>query len=337
MSLSACKRMSMEQLVAVITLGEAEADGFLLYCTSDGVTDILKNRTVGGHGCSLIGRCLRGCEVKLGEFFRVSTDTHGRECSGHHIPPACCPKTTACRAEVKIRLPHDAARPAQCRCATLMCVTIKKQSHSKLQLRLLRSALRTRKRYCMVVKNQGLRLTTCSVTRAVLCPRDCIFIVCVYVCACARTRVRFCNCIRGAVILQTAEECPTGASPWSRRPAAYREHALSYRFFNMPFNIILLSTSRCDASPPKTSVYFSLTSRACHMPRASLASSVSSTDHEAPHHIIFSTVLILPPPEVHLSSAASCTPTPVATVPLLKETSFYSHMKRQAKLRFCML
>ena len=41
------------------------------------------------------------------------------------IPLACCHKITACRAEIKARmpLPHDAGKPAQCSCATLMCVT----------------------------------------------------------------------------------------------------------------------------------------------------------------------------------------------------------------------
>jgi len=51
-------------------------------------------------------------------------------------PPACCHKTTACRAEIKARisLPHDAGEPAQCSRATLMRVTFKTQSPSKLQL-----------------------------------------------------------------------------------------------------------------------------------------------------------------------------------------------------------
>jgi hypothetical protein len=77
----------------------------------------------------------------------------------HELPPARCRKTAACRAEVKLRipLPHDAAGPAQFRCATLACVTIKNQSTSKLQLWLLCSALRSRKRHCVVVKSQGLK------------------------------------------------------------------------------------------------------------------------------------------------------------------------------------
>ena len=43
-----------------------------------------------------------------------------------YYPLGCCHKITACRAEVKVRmpLPDDAAGPAQCPCPTLMCVTL---------------------------------------------------------------------------------------------------------------------------------------------------------------------------------------------------------------------
>jgi hypothetical protein len=74
--------------------------------------------------------------------------------NNHQLFTACL-KITACRAEVKVRmhLPQDTARPAQCPCATLMRVTFKTQSPAKLQLRLIS---RLRKFHCVVVKNQGL-------------------------------------------------------------------------------------------------------------------------------------------------------------------------------------
>ena len=75
-------------------------------------------------------------------------------------------------AEVKDRmpLPHDAAASAQGHGGTLMSATLKNQPPSKPQLWLVRVASRLRKRYCVVVKNQGFTprsvmfiiYTTCS-------------------------------------------------------------------------------------------------------------------------------------------------------------------------------
>jgi hypothetical protein len=71
-------------------------------------------------------------------------------------PPACH-KTTVCRTEVMVQivLPHGAGGPVHLSCTTFMCVTLNNESPSKLQLWLLRATSRSRKRHCMVIKNQG--------------------------------------------------------------------------------------------------------------------------------------------------------------------------------------
>jgi hypothetical protein len=66
-------------------------------------------------------------------------------------------------------LSHDAAGPAHCGCANVMSVTMKNQSPSKLQLCILRAALRSRKRHCMVFKKQALRGRCLCALRAQLC------------------------------------------------------------------------------------------------------------------------------------------------------------------------
>ena len=49
-------------------------------------------------------------------------------------PPACCHQTPACPSEVRISLPHDAARPAEWPCATLVRATFKNKPPSRQKL-----------------------------------------------------------------------------------------------------------------------------------------------------------------------------------------------------------
>jgi len=46
----------------------------IIYCVSEGTTDILKEREDEGYYSTLIGRYLMDSEVKIREFFRVSRD-----------------------------------------------------------------------------------------------------------------------------------------------------------------------------------------------------------------------------------------------------------------------
>jgi len=46
----------------------------IIYCVSEGTTDILKEREDEGYYSTLIGRYLMDSEVKFREFFRVSRD-----------------------------------------------------------------------------------------------------------------------------------------------------------------------------------------------------------------------------------------------------------------------
>jgi len=46
----------------------------MIYCVSEGTTDILKEREDEGYYSTLIGRYLMDSEVKFREFFRVSRD-----------------------------------------------------------------------------------------------------------------------------------------------------------------------------------------------------------------------------------------------------------------------
>jgi hypothetical protein len=56
-----------------------------------------------------------------------------------------------------------------------------------------------------------------------------------------------------------------------------------------------------------------------------------STNHEAPHYAVFSTLPSLHPSLVRISSTAPCSQTPSAYVPpLVSETRFRSHTKPQA-------
>jgi hypothetical protein len=61
----------MEELVAAVTLEEEEDDDLLVYCMSEGVTDIFKRRKDEGYCSSLIARYLIDSEMKFWEFFRV--------------------------------------------------------------------------------------------------------------------------------------------------------------------------------------------------------------------------------------------------------------------------
>ena len=64
----------MEVLIPAIILEEEEDEDLLIYCMSEGATDIFKKREDEGYYCTLIGRYLMDSEMKFREFFRVSRD-----------------------------------------------------------------------------------------------------------------------------------------------------------------------------------------------------------------------------------------------------------------------
>ena len=57
-----------------IILEDEEDDDLLIYCMSEGATDIFKIRKDEGYYSTLIGRYLMDSEMKFREFFRVSWD-----------------------------------------------------------------------------------------------------------------------------------------------------------------------------------------------------------------------------------------------------------------------
>ena len=59
----------MEVLIPVIIL-EDEEDDLLIYCMSEGATDIFKKRKDEGYYSTLIGRYLMDSEMKFREFFQ---------------------------------------------------------------------------------------------------------------------------------------------------------------------------------------------------------------------------------------------------------------------------
>jgi hypothetical protein len=63
----------MKELIAAIILEEVDKD-LLVYCISDSVTDILKERKDEGFYSTLIGKYLMDSEMKYGEIFGVSGD-----------------------------------------------------------------------------------------------------------------------------------------------------------------------------------------------------------------------------------------------------------------------
>ena len=63
----------MEALLCAIIL-EDEEDDLLIYCISEGATDIFKKRRDEGDYSTLIGRYLMDSEMKFREFFIVSRD-----------------------------------------------------------------------------------------------------------------------------------------------------------------------------------------------------------------------------------------------------------------------
>ena len=64
----------MEVLIPAIILEDEEDEDLLIYCMSEGATDIFKKRKVEGYYSTLIGRYLMDSEMKFREFFRVSRD-----------------------------------------------------------------------------------------------------------------------------------------------------------------------------------------------------------------------------------------------------------------------
>ena len=64
----------MEALLRAIILEDEEDDDLLIYCISEGATDIFKKRRDEGYYSTLIGRYLMDSEMKFREFFRVSRD-----------------------------------------------------------------------------------------------------------------------------------------------------------------------------------------------------------------------------------------------------------------------
>ena len=64
----------MEVLIPAIILEEEEDEDLLIYCMSEGATDIFKKKEDRGYYCTFIGRYLMDSEMKFREFFRVSRD-----------------------------------------------------------------------------------------------------------------------------------------------------------------------------------------------------------------------------------------------------------------------
>ena len=64
----------MEVLIPAIILEEEEDEDLLIYCTSEGATDIFKKRDDEGYYSTFIGRYLMDSVMKFREFFRVSRD-----------------------------------------------------------------------------------------------------------------------------------------------------------------------------------------------------------------------------------------------------------------------
>ena len=64
----------MEVLLSAIILEDEEDDDLLIYCMSEGATDIFKKRKDEGYYSTLIGRYLMDSEMKFWEFFGVSRD-----------------------------------------------------------------------------------------------------------------------------------------------------------------------------------------------------------------------------------------------------------------------
>jgi len=66
--------MNVEVLIPAIMLEDEEYEDLLIYCMSQGATDIFKKRKDEGYYSTLIGRYLMDSEMKFWEFFRVSRD-----------------------------------------------------------------------------------------------------------------------------------------------------------------------------------------------------------------------------------------------------------------------
>jgi hypothetical protein len=61
----------MEGLIAAVILEEEEDDNLLVYCVSDGATDILSKGKDGGYYYRLMGRYLMDSGMTLREFFQI--------------------------------------------------------------------------------------------------------------------------------------------------------------------------------------------------------------------------------------------------------------------------
>ena len=125
-------------------------------------------------------------------------------------------------------------------------------------------------------------------------------------------------------------------------------HALISNFLMIHLNIILPSIPRsskwslCFRFPNQNPMCTSLFSICVTSPSISLFSIwsftylVSSTDHKAPHCVVFSNPLSPHPSQAQASSSAPYSETPSAYVPPSKwQTKFHTHIEQQAKLQFC--
>ena len=146
--------------------------------------NILKKRKRSRICCSSIVRRLMGSEMKFREFFIVWRDIFSFISSEieaditkinnktRQQTPALplCHNTTACRAEVKVRMPlqHDPAEPAQYPCVTRRRETFKKPVPFKCIA--LTTASRSRKRHCVLMNNKGFKAMTFNLEYA--CHRE---------------------------------------------------------------------------------------------------------------------------------------------------------------------
>jgi len=142
---------------------------------------------------------------------------------------------------------------------------------------------------------------------------------------------------------------PEGSLPHSEDPASclYRGPARCSPHIHIPFlkihvNIILPSTPGSSkwavpqVSPPKLCIHLSSPPYVLHVPPISFLSPekywVSSTDHWAPHYVVFSTPLS---PRTYWAQIFSSTSYSQATWPCVPSsmlaTKFHTHRKQQAQ------